>query len=285
MITYLPTDKSVLAARAVPPHFGAVMKTVFGAVIVCLAVVMISGCISHPGPFYRAGDETPPDFLTGPAAIVLTNVDGYSAELTATMSSATGETRTVSGELLARDGRLIFQRSLRDKSKKQRKAGGLFFIWDENKNDGYILSEALQGYAPIKSSLAVTNVVGLGNEGVEEEANGHPCHRNETVVHLNDGTTGRLVVWRADDLRHFPVRIESVNGPKQVTLNLSEVRLEYPAQELFSPPDGFTAYASSVTMMNELIVRESSLSRKNDREFDETTPVTSQQNWHAGPSQ
>lgn len=245
-----------------------------------LAVAAMCGCVSHSGPTYHAGDEAPPDFLTGPAAIALTNFEGYSAELSATMSTGGSETRMVSGEILVRDGRLIFQRSLRGQKKKERKSGGLFFIWDESKHDGFVLSEALQAYAPIRSNLMVTNEVTLGKEGTEEEVDTHPCHRSETVVHLNDGTTGRLVLWRADDLRHFPIRIEAVNGPKQVTLNLTDVRLELPSQELFSPPDGFTAYGNSVALMNELITRENIYSPKEERQFDESTPVTGSQNWH-----
>ena len=264
----------------------AVMKTVIRAVAVCWAAVMICGCASRRSePLYHAGDETAPEFLTGPAAIVLTNTGGYSAHLTGTMLGSGGQAHTVAGEILARDGRLIFQPAFHGKNKRQRKTGGLFFIWDAGKQAGYVLSDALQGYAPIKSDLMVTNESNLGKDGIEEEVDGHPCHRSEIVVSLNDGTTGRLVLWRADDLKHFPVRIEVVNGPKQTTLNLSEVRLEFPGQELFSPPDGFTPYASSVTLMNELLVRESTMAKQyQNGEFDDSTPVSSGLDWHQSPT-
>jgi hypothetical protein len=82
------------------------------------------------------------------------------------------------------------------------------------------------------------------------------------VVPLNTGLKARLILWQADDARHFPVRIEAVNGPQRMTLDFSGVHLEYPAQQLFLPPDGFTAYASSVALMNELIIRDASLAKK-----------------------
>jgi hypothetical protein len=258
------------------------MKTLPGAALFCLAAAMICGCTSRHEPLYHAGDENVPEFLSGPVAVVLTNLDGWSAEVSGTTSSSPGQSRMVSGEILERNGRLIFQPSMHGKSKKARRTNGLFFIWDENKHAGYVLSDALQGYAPIKSEAGPTTQMDSGKEGMEEQIDGHPCHRSETTVTLSDGTMERLSLWRAADLKHFPVRIEAIHGPQQMTLDLTNVRLESPSQELFSPPDGFTAYASAVSMMNELITRESALSKQyQGSEFDEPKPVNGQ-NWHQG---
>jgi hypothetical protein len=259
------------------------MKTLCGAALLCLAAAFIGGCASrHAGPVYQAGDENPPDFLAGPVAAVLTNLNGFSAHITFTTSSPEGAALAKSGELLGREGRLIFQPTLHIKGKRARTEGGLFFIWDETKHSGYVLSEALQGYAPIKSDAGAASQLSITKEGIQADVNGHPCHRCGAVVVLNNGLEARLTLWQADDVKHFPVRIEAGNGPNHMTLDFSEIRLESPAQELFLPPDGFTAYASSIALMNELIVRDSSLAKKYQTgEFDEPADVRSG-DWRQG---
>jgi len=177
---------------------------------------------------------------------------------------------------------LIFQPTLVIKGKRARTEGSLFFIWDEKKHSGYVLSDALQGYAHIQSDVEAASQLTIAKEGIQENVNGHPCHRCEAVVVLDNGLKARLTLWQADDARYFPVRIEAVNGPNRMTLNFSEIRLEYPAQQLFLPPDGFTAYATSAALMNELIVRDASLARR-PGEFGEPNEVHSG-NWHDSPN-
>jgi hypothetical protein len=141
------------------------------------------------------------------------------------------------------------------------------------------LSEALQGYAPIKPMVEASGQLDIAKDGIQEEVNGHPCHRSEGDVPLSGNRAMRLILWRADDVKHFPVRIEAVNGPDHMVLNFSEIRLEYPDQELFQPPDGFTPYASSVSLMNELIVRDAAFAKKNGQDLDEPIDVRPK-NWH-----
>ncbi len=46
------------------------------------------------------GDETPPDFLTGPASAALTGFDGFSADVVATSASSPGG-RAAEGQVIA----------------------------------------------------------------------------------------------------------------------------------------------------------------------------------------
>jgi len=257
------------------------MKTPFNAVLACLAAACICGCASHhAGPVYHAGDENPPDFLVGPVALVLTNLNGFSAHISSTITAPGGVAQTNSGELLGREGRLVYQPTLAIKGKRARTEGGLFFIWDQNKRSGYVLSEALQAYAPVKTDLEAGTRLNITKEGIQENINGHPCHRCEALVVSSNGLQSHLTLWRADDAGHFPIRIQSLNGPNQMTLNFTEVRLEYPGQGLFLPPDGFTSYPTSIALMNELIIRDSSLAKKYQfNPNDEPAPIPSS-NWH-----
>jgi hypothetical protein len=256
------------------------MRIVLRVTLHFLAAAFICGCASHHnGPVYHAGDEDPPNFLVGPLAVVLTNLDGFSARVTCATISPDAPPTTTSGILLGREGRLVFQPTLPLKGKREQKEGGLFFIWDEASGSGYVVSEALQGYAPIRFGIDATAGPDISKPGIQESVNGHPCHRCDAEVPLNNGLKERFTLWEADDEEHLPVRIETVEAPSRMTLDLSDIRREFPAQEIFSPPDGFTPYASSVSLMNELIVRDSSLVKKH--EFGEAPegPAVRSGNW------
>jgi hypothetical protein len=67
---------------------------------------------------------------------------------------------------------------------------------------------------------------------------------------------------RATDLNGFPVRIQSQKAAL-LTLNFSKIHLEAPAAAVFSPPDGFSKYATPEAMADELAAREHNLRRRN----------------------
>lgn len=254
---------------------------------VAIAAVVMAGCASKPGESYHAGDETPPDFLTGPAVVLLTNLDGYSAHLIASIPKPDGANRVVAGDLLQREGRLIFQPAATAKGKKTRMAGGTFFVWDASAASGYVLSDPLQGYAPVSTNVTVTNIVVNTGAAAEEVVSGHPCRRVEVVVQSNDGTATRFLVWQAEDAKHFPLKIQSASSLRPETLEFSDLRLELPDPELFSPPEGFTKYASAVALMNELIVRQTTLATHFNHTVDEDTGPTPAQmnNWRPAQPQ
>jgi hypothetical protein len=228
-----------------------------------LAAALLAGCASEKkqeAALGRLGDEAPPAFLVGPASIALTNFDGFSANVVSTTSAA-AEARAYSGEVIARQGRLIFQPFTTARIKKGRIVrGGIFFIWDAVRQRGYVLSEALQGYAPIAAPSQITIVTPENMaQPPAERVNGHPCHRSGKMLVLRDGSTAKLTEWQADDLKGFPVRVRAESGGQVVTADFSEVRLDVPGLELFAPPGGFTQYASGAALINELMIRESSM--------------------------
>jgi hypothetical protein len=262
------------------------MKTLFRFVFVAAATAAVSGCFSRPHVFYHAGDEAPPDFLAGSVAILLTNSSGYSAHLSATAPMQSGEMRHLAGDLLQREGRLVFQPASAVKGNRVRTEGGMFFIWNENSHNGFVLSDPLQGYAALSPSRVPTNVVWNTSGAIEEPANGHPCRRVEATVQNADGSSNRFMVWWAEDAKHFPVKIQSASGGTQTAVDFSDVRLEMPAEQLFSPPDGFTLYANSVALMNELIIRQTSLAKPEDVPLAAERPTGGQiNNWRTPPAQ
>jgi len=248
-----------------------------------LAAALAAGCASEQrkeAAMAHMGDETPPDFLTGPASAVLAGFDGFSADVVATSPSFPGGP-AAAGEVIGRQGRLIFQPLTTAKVKKGKIVrGGMFFIWDSAAQRGFVVSEALQGYAPLTASCQITNVAAESKEAVSEQVNGHPCHRLEKRVALSDGSTARLTEWSADDLNRFPVRMRTERGGRQETVDFSEVRLDVPGPELFVPPGGFTQYATPAALISELIIRESSFRTGASGATNATPPNN---NWQVGP--
>ncbi len=239
------------------------MKTFFQLSFLAAAAVLLAGCSTQPKVYYHAGDERPPDFLTGPLAVLLTNVDGFSAKMTATIASDNGGQRILAGDLLGRQGSLIYQPESTTKGKRARTEGGMFFVWNETSHSGFVLSDPLQAFAPAFTNVIPTNVVRNATGAAQEEANGHPCRRIDAVVQCSDGSTAQFRIWEAQDARNFPVRIATASGPRPMTLNFSDLRLELPPADLFGPPDGFMKYDTPVALMNELIIRQVALAKEN----------------------
>src|ERR1700689_1225755 len=57
------------------------MKRLFRSSLVALLAAAVTSCAYKARVLYHAGDESPPDFLAGPVGVLLTNLDGFSANL------------------------------------------------------------------------------------------------------------------------------------------------------------------------------------------------------------
>jgi hypothetical protein len=263
------------------------MKRLYQVGLLALGAAVLAGCSTKPKALYHVSDASPPDFLAGAAAILLTNVDGFSAKLTVSSSSESGVQHTTAGDLLGREGLLIFQPQSAVKGKRARSEGGMFFIWNEEGHAGFVLSDPLQAFAPTSVQVRPTNVVFDTAGAVEEEANGHPCRRIEAVVKSSDGSSERFKIWEAEDAKYFPVRISTPPGPREMVLNFAEVRLELPPAQLFGPPDGFTRYDTPVSLVNELIIRQSALAKRNEGPPIQLSPQggANMSNWRPSPAQ
>ena len=225
---------------------------------------LLTGCAggprSHEPAKGAAGTPTPdpPAFLTGAAALVLAQPDGFSAHAILTTGALSSAGPATSGELQARAGKLTFTPAP-GHAKSAR--GGFSFIWDVAQGRGYVLSEALQGCAPVTAKATPTNFVSLAGSTTTELIDAHPCQQEQVTVAMSDGSSRTFHVWRATDLKQLALRISSVSNSAPFTLSLSKVRLVAPPAELFAPPDSFTKYASADAMLTELIMRQHELKR------------------------
>jgi hypothetical protein len=246
------------------------------ALLVIIAVaafvaVLATGCASQRPSKNEPNDEpiatTPPSFLIGSASALLINTNGFSTRLTVELPDASAKVHSLSGELLCQGSRLLFAPT----------GGDRIFVWDVKQQSGFVVSEALQGYAPISSSVQITNVDSISDTpvGVENKVNGHPGHEAKVAVASNDGSKATFSVWCAADLDDFPVRIKSLNTSEPFDVNLHDIRIETIAPKLFLPPEDFTQYSSPEAMSGELAMRKSKIHAKITEHQFEAIPFPS----------
>jgi hypothetical protein len=213
----------------------------------CLALTVLvgAGCahsdraegVSSLRPLLTA---EPPLFLKGPCALLLTNTESYTAHVVLERGAATD--KALSGQLLVRGFKLFFAAESAASVSKKLKAGEISYIWDVSQGSGFVLSDALQGYAPIISGIKYTNL-SLVNP-------------TAAAVAGSDGSLATFQVWHSSGSTGLPVRIVSASGGPEFILNLTKPQTVATAPGLFDPPAGFTKYDSSESMMSELVVRQ-----------------------------
>jgi hypothetical protein len=202
----------------------------------------------------------PPAFLTGPMAVLLTNTCSYSARVNVETNWRSNPREIRSGSLLARDGKLMLAVDPDPSAaRKSAREATFLFIWDVAAGQGFLLSEALQGYAPIATNTRCTEVTLEPTRGPAQKIDGHTCQRFEAAVKLNDGSTAQFHVWRAPALKDFPLHIAPAGDATVPGVKFSRVRFATVPLEMFSPPDGFTRYESTQALMTELVARQRNL--------------------------
>lgn len=194
-------------------------------------------------------------------ALLLTNVDGFSAHAVLESGAPANGVELAAGELVGRGGKLLFAPGARKSDAKRSRGQDFAFIWDVVANRGYLLNDPLQGYAPISYGRLFTNVAVSAalNQPAPENLAGHPCQQTEVTVAADDGSASVFHVWRATDLKGLPIRISGASDGTPVTLTLSKFRLETVPNDLFQPPNGFTKYDSAELLVNELFLRQHKL--------------------------
>jgi hypothetical protein len=220
---------------------------------------MVSGCSSsQPNGFVKGGPDVLlprlTSLLTGPVGVLLTNDNALSSQFT--MTFAEDLKHPISGQILVRGGKIRVEAVFATSHKKSAGADGFGLIWDEDSNQGYVFSEALQGYAPLNNAVRYTNILIQAVTNPVERIEGHPVDKANVTVMASDGQNMAFQLMRAQDMGGLPIETKSLSSMQAFTLVLSEIRPGNPAVELFLPPDGFTRYESEVAMLTELGIRQ-----------------------------
>jgi hypothetical protein len=245
-----------------------------------LLALLVGGC-AH-GSRHGEGVEleggpirpAPPLFLTGPAVNLLTNRAAFGAELTMTVPGDVGRGRAVSGRLLQQEGKLFFEPGTEGTSAKRARASRLSYIWDAARHRGYVLSEALQGYAPLAAPAEFNGFTMQPRQGPVATREGHSLARWTATATAAGGRPVGLEFLRANDLGGVTIQIDSPPDAPRFALTLSRVKLEPLPARLFLPPEGFTLYTSPEAMMDELLFRQAGTRRTRPEPPENTGPPT-----------
>jgi len=192
---------------------------------------------------------------TGGVAMLLTNGNTFSSEFTMTLEDGTERPLNVTGQAFRRGGKILIETAFG----KSERAGEFGVIWDVAANQGFVYSEALQGYAPINEAVQFTNLMTQVIDGQSERIEGHPIDKANVTVVGNDGQLTTFQISRSQDMGNLPLQIDLLTSPHPFTLALSKIQSIIPAEELFLPPDGFTKYESEAAMLDELAARQQSV--------------------------
>ncbi len=242
----------------------------------CLLIIggmLLFGCSAEhratmrQGSFTRIITPEPPPFLTGAAGLLLTNRGSFSARLEVQSETSLGTELTSSGQLLGSGTRLFYAPESDEAPDAKKQRGGYSYIWDVGQGRGYVLGEALQGYAPVNAELQVTNLETAVSKRAEQRTSGHPCEAVNIKAQMRDGGATELAVLQATDLRGFPLQIQAQGKGPTFTVLISKLRFENFPTNIFDPPDGFTRYPNPQSMADELAARQHNLKRRNAGEL------------------
>jgi len=202
----------------------------------------------------------PPAFLAGPMATALTNRPGFSARVVASGVFA-DRTGRITGQLLGRGHwlRLALDPRPTAAEKDRREDPGFSFLWDVSLNQGYLLCEALQGYAPLSARTRYSDLQETPEAGPPQPVGGWRASPATVTARMADGAQARFEVWRVRELEGFPVRIHALEGLDNTDVNLSKIRLQPPPADVFVIPKGFTPYSSAEALADEVAIRRRAL--------------------------
>lgn len=243
-----------------PAEFGSrplPIPVCIAAALALITLAMLAGCAGHSAfdkselAFTRVFTPQVPEFLSGPAGALLTNAGGFSARATfeSFPPQALKGVETMEGELLGNGTRLLFAPRTSDAAaRKDFELGGFSFIWDVAAGSGFVLSEALQGYAPVSSSVKPAKVT--LQSGTQN-----------AVVTLDNGSAWLFEVTRSSPAV-LPTRISSVTNAPPFILKIARIRSEAPPANLFAPPEGFVKYRSPEALADELAARKNNVRRR-----------------------
>jgi outer membrane lipoprotein-sorting protein len=91
----------------------------------------------------------------------------------------------------------------------------------------------------------------LGKETVDS----HPVVKTKAVVSDDKGVKHDYTIWKATDLKGFPIKIETSEKGQTIIMLFKDVKLAKPDANLFTPPAGYKKYDNIQTMMQEQVMK------------------------------
>jgi len=119
-----------------------------------------------------------------------------------------------------------------------------------DKQETYLVYPAFQSciVAPLDAEdmAALKKPAKIRRESLARETiDGHPCVKNRVTVTEPNGQQHEATVWNAADLKDFPLRIQTVDGPDTLVMHFSQIRFERAPAKDFDLPAGTSRYSDA----------------------------------------
>jgi hypothetical protein len=175
------------------------------------------------------------------------------------------------GKLAVADGKSRFEMdvtqikssSMSESAQAQMKSMGMdkmVMISRPDSKVSYLIYPNLQAHAETsmpeneaaeKASKFKIETTELGKETVD----GHPCVKVKAVVTDDKGVKTDATLWKATDLKDFPVKLEKTESATLVTMLFKDVKFAKPDAKMFEPPADSTKYAGIQELMQGAIAK------------------------------
>lgn len=144
---------------------------------------------------------------------------------------------------------------------KQMGMGEMVSISRPDKNETYLVYPGLKSYVatPVEEVGETKGAAAEGDvkrtEIGKETVDGHECTKYKVTVKDDAGKEREFTVWAAQDLKGFPVKMETINEEMPTTMTYKNASFSKPEPSLFEVPSDFKRYADMATMMQEAMMK------------------------------
>jgi len=83
----------------------------------------------------------------------------------------------------------------------------------------------------------------------KETVDGHPCVKDNVTFTTDDGKQHEMIVWKASDLKDFPIQTEMQSGGATIATHFTNIKMSAPDASLFDPPTDYKVYSSMQEMI------------------------------------
>jgi hypothetical protein len=239
-----------------------------------LSFVLAGGLLTATALAQRGPSGGQPPGLDPIMAKLFASIKGFSAKAEMTMNSPRGEmTMTVAYEMLSGKMRMemdmanMMGAQMPPQAVTQMKMMGLDrmvnIVLPETRQM-YVIYPGAQSYIDMPLPQA-GSAAEAGKEAKvdyaevgKETIDGHPCVKSKMTVDAGNGTTREGFIWKATDLKEFPLQIQFDNPQGQVTMRFKDVQMTEPDAAHFIPPADFTKYTNPQEMMQSIMQKKMS---------------------------
>jgi hypothetical protein len=236
--------------------------------LILSSVILFAGLV----PVYSQPGRAPAmPALNGHMAKLFGGISAYSANMEVQTKDGSGNTMTMPSKIFSLDGKTRVETdmakmqsgNMSPDAAEQMKAMGMDSMVMISRPDAkisYLIYPGLQAYAanPMpdrEATAAAANDKVETTELGKDTVDGHPCVKTKFIVTDDQGNKHESVVWNATDLKKFPIKIETVQQGRTMTMLFKDVNLARPDAGLFDPPSNYTKYDSMQAMMQAVMMK------------------------------